>query len=238
MRDAGAAWIFGYGSLLSRPRAVVRPSMDGEAPCALHGHRRRWDVAMDNRRTIPGYKVYLDAATGAQPPVYVTFLDIAPDADAWVNGLVFPVDAAMLPSLDRRERNYERRDVTDSLDADVGARVWAYFGREDARRRYEAGMASGTAVISRAYHDNVLRDFASFGPAMLEAFHATTTEPAVPLRDLRRVPLPDATDAGRRSDRRGARAGAARHIDLRGPAQGEPVAIAAPSDRTSFPRGE
>ena len=67
------AFVFGYGSLLgARRRRAVR---------GWPGHRRRWAVAMDNRRTIPGYKYFLDA-DGARPDVYVTFLDAVAGARA------------------------------------------------------------------------------------------------------------------------------------------------------------
>ena len=62
-------FLFGYGSLLRFP---------GGIPCHLLGHRRAWNVAMDNRQTIPGYKYYVDPDTGERPPVHVTFLNIYP----------------------------------------------------------------------------------------------------------------------------------------------------------------
>ena len=48
---------------------------------------------MDNRRTIPGYKYYVDPDTGERPPVHVTFLNIYPAAEGRVNGIAFPVTA-------------------------------------------------------------------------------------------------------------------------------------------------
>ena len=66
-------FVFGYGSLVRRPDGI---------PCHLLGHRRAWNVAMDNRRTIPGYKYYVDPETGERPPVRVTFLSLYPAARA------------------------------------------------------------------------------------------------------------------------------------------------------------
>ena len=71
-------FVFGYGSLVRRP---------GGIPCHLLGHRRAWNVAMDNRRTIPGYKYYVDPETGERPPVRVTFLNLYPAAEGQVNGV-------------------------------------------------------------------------------------------------------------------------------------------------------
>jgi cation transport regulator ChaC len=117
--------VFGYGSL---------PAEEGGVPCRLRDHRRGWDVAMDNRETIPGYKVYLDPETGEQPPVHVAYLSITPHAGAHVDGYVFPVTDEELAALDERERNYERRDV--SAHCDLDGRV-------------------GTAVVSRGYLEKV-----------------------------------------------------------------------------------
>ena len=185
MSRSSREFVFGYGSLL-RPR-----EMRGDAtPSILRGFRRGWNVAMDNRRDIPGYKYYVDEATGERPEVYVTYLNIWEDEGAQLNGLVFPVDPETLLTLDDRERNYERRDVTGNVDADFGGRVWASVGTPAARERYETGRAAGTAVVSAPYEDKVRKDFSSFGQAWLAQFEATTEERTVPLRHLRRIEIP------------------------------------------------
>jgi cation transport regulator ChaC len=142
--------VFGYGSL---------PAETAGVPCWLHDHHRDWGVAMDNRRTVPGYKIYLDPDSGERPPVYVAYLSIRPEPGARVDGTAFAVDDAQLALLDRRERNYERRDVTDLLDADLGGRVWAYVGSAAGRRRFARGREDGTAVVSRGYLERVRAAF-------------------------------------------------------------------------------
>jgi cation transport regulator ChaC len=134
--------VFGYGSL---------PAEVGGFPCHLRDHRRDWGVAMDNRVVIPGYKVYVDAETGERPPVHVAYLSIAPAAGECVEGVAFPVTDEQLAALDRRERNYDRRDVTELVDADLGGRVWAYVGSADGRRRFADARRRGTAVVVRGY---------------------------------------------------------------------------------------
>src|ERR1043165_8914420 len=130
------AFVFAYGSLVG---------LEPAGPCVLRDHARGWDVAMDNRETIPGYKFYVDAVTGQRPTVFVTFLAIRFEPGASVAGEVFAVDDATLAALDARERNYERRDV--SAHVEVDGRVWAYVGSEAGRARCAAGRADGTAVI-------------------------------------------------------------------------------------------
>ena len=106
------ALVFAYGSLVGLEPAG--------RPCVLRDHARGWDVAMDNRETIPGYKFYVDAETGERPAVYVAFLAIRSEPGASVSGEVFAVDDEQLAALDRRERNYDRRDVSAHIDPSSG----------------------------------------------------------------------------------------------------------------------
>jgi gamma-glutamylcyclotransferase (GGCT)/AIG2-like uncharacterized protein YtfP len=136
--------VFGYGSLAAEM---------GGVPCRLRDHRCHWGVAMDNREVIPGYKVYLDPETGERPAVHVAYLSITPERGAHVDGCVFEVTGDQLAALDRRERNYDRRDVSDLVDVD--GPVWAYLGSAAGRRRLEHGRRRGTAVIAHGYLEKV-----------------------------------------------------------------------------------
>jgi gamma-glutamylcyclotransferase (GGCT)/AIG2-like uncharacterized protein YtfP len=176
-------FVFGYGSLVE---ALER----GGSAAELRGHRRRWAVAMDNRQDLPGYKYYVDVPSGERPAVYVAFLDLTPDPSSSVNGIVFPVDDDALTSLDARERNYGRREVTRQVSPPPGGRVWAYFGTPEAHERFQRGRSTGTAVVSRTYSDGVRAGFSQLGPDALPRFDASTDDPPVPIRDLRRIDLP------------------------------------------------
>ena len=140
--------MFGYGSL---------PAEKAGVPCRLRDHRCHWGVAMDNRETIPGYKVYLDADTGERPAVEVAYLSITPERGSSVEGVAFEVSDEELAALDHRERNYDREDVTELVDADLGGRIWAYVGGAAGRRRLERGRRRGSAVIARGYLAKVPR---------------------------------------------------------------------------------
>ena len=175
--------LFAFGSLAAAP---------GGRPARLHGLRRCWGVAMDNRQVIPGYKVWLDPVTGRRPPVQVAFLDLEEAGPgAAVSGVLLEVPGSALPDLDRRERNYSREDVTSRADP-CGARVWAYLGRPEARARCAEGRRRGTAVVARAYADAVRAAFAARGPAELAAYEASTAAPGMPLADLERIEVPPA----------------------------------------------
>lgn len=179
--------VFGYGSLLSRAHSSPdsRPR-----PVHLDGFRRAWNIAMDNSVDLPGYKYYRDPF-GRRPRLFVTFLNLVRAPGHRVNGVLFEVTAQELRALDVRERNYERIDVTQHVGESRLGTVWSYVGNQDARERYETGLAAGLAAVSREYYDGVSRGFASLGPGALDEYMATTDAPACPIRELERVDLPD-----------------------------------------------
>jgi dephospho-CoA kinase len=148
---------------------------------------------MDNRRTIPGYKYYVDAATGTRPSVYVAFLDVRPSPGDAVNGLVFAVTSSDLAALDARERNYRRIEVTDAIEPrHAPGRIWTYVGAADARARRERGLAGGTLLVSGEYAALVVAGFAAIGPHELARYRASTDDPPCPVANLRRIDLPPA----------------------------------------------
>lgn len=181
-------FVFGYGSLTAGASA-------GEAAgllTRLHGMRRGWHVAMDNRVDVPGYKCYRDVA-GRRPAVSVCFLDLEmdPSAPAPVSGLCLPVDDARLAAFDRRERNYDRIDVSDRVEGVHGARVWTYCGSRAGRARFDAAVAAGTAVIHAAYLRAVRRGFRALGEGEWEACVASIDPGGLPVIELVRHELPE-----------------------------------------------
>lgn len=187
-------FVFGYGSLAAMPAITVsrEPAAHGFV-ADLRGYARGWAVAMDNRVDLPGYKYYTDTA-GRRPAVHVCFLDVAPADGGAVNGLCLPVDEAMLDALDDRERNYDRVDVSDHIDA-CGARVWAYVGSEAGRERFLTGVRAGDAVIAAGYRDAIGAGFAALGPGEAAACRPSLDTGPLPVLELVRHEL--AVDAER-----------------------------------------
>jgi cation transport regulator ChaC len=175
-------YVFGYGSLL----AEGAPS--GAEICHLTGHRRVWNVAMDNSVDLPGYKFYVDPENGSRPDVFVTYLNIEPAPGGRVNGVVFPVTPDELDALDVRERNYERVDVTNGIEEATSGRVWTYMGKPEATARYNRGKSEQRAVISRRYYNGVLAACAATGASRRE-FDQSTDPPPCPVVDLDRIDL-------------------------------------------------
>ena len=173
-------FVFGYASLTRGFRG---------RPARLEGHRRVWGVAMDNRVTVPGYKLYRRRDDGSRPAVYVAVLDIAPDATAVTGGFLFPADDAVLRALDARERNYDRIDVSAAVP-DARGTVWAYRGSAAGRERLRRGLQGASAVVDLNYLAAVRASFAALG------IDDDLAAGALPVMDLERVELP-ARAAGR-----------------------------------------
>jgi hypothetical protein len=183
-------FVFAYGSLVSPPGLTPGRGWSAHGFVAdLLGFRRAWGVAMDNRRDLPGYKYYTDPR-GRRPEVFVTFLDVRASSQpgAAVNGMCLPVDAARLVALDRRERNYERIDVSDRVPGADGVRVWTYVGSAAGRERLRTGVAAGTAVIDANYLTGVRDGFMRLGGAEHRAC-AGSLDPGLPVVPLRRHEL-------------------------------------------------
>jgi hypothetical protein len=185
-------YVFGYGSLVAGEFTPSREPRREGFIADLLGMRRGWGVAMDNRVDLPGYKCYLDS-DGRRPPVSVCFLDIDEDPggpeQARVNGVCLPVDRSGLRALDRRERNYDRIDVSDRLGVD-GLRVWTYRGSEEGRARFDSAVRAGTAVVHEAYLKAVRAGFRALGEVEWAACAPSLDPAGLPVMVLVRHELP------------------------------------------------
>lgn len=101
-QDAGAVWLFGYGSLIFKadfPFAARRPAS------ILHWERRFWQGSHDHRGTAhaPGRVVTLVQKNGAV-----------------CDGMAYLIIPEVIGHLDHREKNGYARVVTDLLFEDGG----------------------------------------------------------------------------------------------------------------------
>lgn len=186
--------MFGYGSLTARPGPVpTRELKEYGFVADVSGLRRVWGVAMDNRNDLPGYKYYTDG-DGRRPEVFVAYLDLVPadpasaDSRPRVNGVCLAVDDAMLEQLDRRERNYERTDVSHRIEAG-GAQVWAYIGTAAARARLAEGRRTASAVIDAGYVRTVAAGFGVLGTGELATMRGSLDPGDLPVVELARHEL-------------------------------------------------
>lgn len=174
-------YVFAYGSL-----ALLDPSA---AEYRLEGFVRTWDVAMDNRDDLPGYKFYEDPQGGGRPQVHVAFLNLTAQEGSAVNGVLLEATPADLQVMDDRERNYQRVTVTEHVRPRARGEVYAYVGTPQARRRFDRGMAQGTCTVDANYLAAVRDGFAALGPEALDRFDATTHQPPCAVRPLVRHDL-------------------------------------------------
>jgi hypothetical protein len=171
-------FVFGYGSLAA--------DLAGGHPAQLRGWRRHWGVAMDNSVDLEDYKHYRLRSDGSRPAVCVAFLDVVADADALTTGICVRVAPDELPAIDRRERNYDRVDVTDVV-APAPGRVWAYVGNDEGRARLRRARDTGLAVVSHDYLERTRAAFAALGPAALTEFEQTAALGDLPVWELERL---------------------------------------------------
>jgi hypothetical protein len=184
-------WLFGYGSLVAQPLGGLTRAIRQDGFVAdLHGYRRTWGVAMDNRIDLPAYKYYVDPVSGERPPVHVAFLDIEPVAGGSVNGVCVPVTPDQLNGLDRRERQYDRIDVGAQF-ASLDGPVWVYVGSPEGRERRRVGDRTGATVVARAYWDGVLQGFTLLGKGERLAYETSTSPCGCPIVTLSRRALPE-----------------------------------------------
>ncbi|MEA2128791.1 MAG: hypothetical protein QOJ85_1682 [Solirubrobacteraceae bacterium] len=174
-----AQYVFGYGSLAA--------DLAGGDVAELHGYRRFWGVAMDNRIDLRGYKHYRLRSDGSRPTVCIAFLDVVADPGAVTSGVCVPVGEQELPGLDLRERNYDRVEVTNAVAAARGT-VWAYVGTSTGRGRLQRAREGGSAVVSRDYLERTRAAFAALGAAALAEFERTAALDGLPVWELERLP--------------------------------------------------
>jgi cation transport regulator ChaC len=190
-RAMSDTYIFGYGSLVN-VRGLERflgRELDARdyRYCRLKGYRRAWNVAMDNRVDLPDYRYFLLEENDIRPEVFVTFLNIVPAPESAVNGILFRVNERELHEIDRRERNYRFMDVSGSLDHEVKVRVLVNVGTDEGMERYEMGLQTGNAVVSRSYAGEVDNAFRSLGEKSHNEYIESTDPPVASMERLRQV---------------------------------------------------
>ena len=184
-------WVFGYGSLVS-------PQSFGETlgrtldfgtdvfAAELTGFGRRWNYGVMH---VTGRR---RDQLGADVEHTLVALGIVPAPGESVNGVVGWVSDDELGALDRRERHYDRVDVTAAVAVERAveravAPIMVYVPRAEAIEHYEASRRRGTAAIERRYWDLVDGAFAALGGDHHERYLRTTPAPDVPVLELVRT---------------------------------------------------
>jgi len=181
-------WVFGYGSLVSPDSFGYtlgrRPRLGSDFfEAEIVGYGRRWNY---------GSLRFTGRAadhTGNDREWTIVALGLVEAADESVNGTVGWVSNEELADLDRRERHYDRVDVSDRTTVIGGAPVApivTYVPRREAVERYERSRDRGAAAVDQRYFDLVDRAFADLGADRRRRYHASTPSPDIPILPLRR----------------------------------------------------
>ena len=184
-------WVFGYGSLVS-PESFGHTLGRGFHrgvdfhPAVLRGHGRRWHYGV---MSLVGRSDEHDGSTRSWT---IVALGIAAADGETTNGVIGWVADDELPSLDARERNYDRVDVTDLTDVSrpVEGRIVTYVPQREPIAHYEAARDRGEAAVERRYWDLVDGAFAELGPGEQRRYHDTTPPPDIPIVAMRRDSVP------------------------------------------------
>lgn len=187
-------WVFGYGSLVSpdsfghtlgrRPRLGV-DFFEAE----ISGYGRRWNCGSLR------FTGRAPDESGTMRQWAIVALGVTEAADEAVNGTIGWVSNDELVDLDRRERHYDRVDVSEHATvigaagvgaAGVDAAIVTYVPRREAIERYEQTRESGSAAVDQRYFDLVDRAFSDLGADRRQRYHATTPAPDIPILPLQR----------------------------------------------------
>jgi dephospho-CoA kinase len=180
----GGAWVFGYGSLVA-PASLAKtigrevdPDVD-VVVASLAGFGRRWNYGSMHLRG-DWHHEGVDVRRGV-----VVSLGLEAASDESCNGVIVRVTADELAALDWRERDYQRTDVTDLIEADanVDGPIVTYVPNASSIERYQAARDAGRAAIRRTYWDLVREAFASLGQHHLHRYEVTPA-PDVPVADI------------------------------------------------------
>lgn len=164
-------FVFGYGSLMNTAsrESTGRTGMHA-LPARLSpdfGHVRSW-CARSHRLGF--------TALGLRPR--------RPDEPGWsINGVVFPVDADLLPRFDRRESNYDRVAVPRTLIEGVsweslpeGGTIWAYVPKGLSTPESRPLLPDLKHPVLQSYLDLCLEGALEHGAEFAREMIATTAD--------------------------------------------------------------
>lgn len=184
--------MFGYGSLVERASLEVFLGKSLNEPGDfmighLRGYRRSWNVSSDSSDPMNS-RYYVDE-TGGRIESAVAALGIYESAGTWINGVLIRVDAADLRLLDRREKNYNRVEVTDRIECEATDRLTAltYVPKPESVERTREAQRAGRCVVAQSYFDLVETGFRQLGDDHLETYRASSDPLPCPTAAIRRV---------------------------------------------------
>jgi cation transport regulator ChaC len=160
----------------------------------IAGYGRRWNYGV---RAVTGETIEAD---GSSKEWTIVVLGLTESADETTNGVIGWVEPDEIEALDRRERNYNRVDVTELATLHHGVSVdgpiVTYVPRPEPLEKYEEARTAGVAAVEERYWNLVDRAFADLGADRHERYHSTTPAPDVPIVAMRRDKVPPRYQVG------------------------------------------
>lgn len=153
-------YIFGYGSLINPESASGtlgrQISVEEMKIVKLEGYIRTW-------RYIAWVRLRDDKSPTAFPAV---FLDLQPAQGSKVNGVLLQLSDEELANMDRREKGYDRIDVTKLIIPEPDATVYTYVGSQERTRdvtgarvmaKYQHIVDEGLTLLGKEFKDQYYR---------------------------------------------------------------------------------
>ncbi|MFD2202694.1 gamma-glutamylcyclotransferase family protein [Shivajiella indica] len=197
----GHVGMFGYGSLMSKNLieiGLLDKAYDGPfLPAQLKGYKRSWTFAwpadLPTINVDGSYSkdfILMDGDTIF--PKYLHYLNIREDPGTVINGVLYIVPVADLPTYDAWELGYERFDVTHLIQGYtiVGGPVFAYKALPDYTLEPNNDYTQNT--VERAYV-RILEDAFKYWGKDFEMEYNKSTEPFDPaiLHETHKLVLTD-----------------------------------------------
>lgn len=155
MEEEKRHFIFGYGSLLNKEsRQSSSPSKFDIIPVKLYGYTRGWFA----RTGVKGVSTtYLGCLSDNSP-----YLDDI-DTSGFMNGAIYAVNEDELPILDKRERNYLRKQIkADSIVSyyrnpiPENITIWIYENQFSSKEEFRSSLPNRDFPIIQSYVDMCL----------------------------------------------------------------------------------
>ena len=165
--------LFAYGSLVDREsaaRTLARP-VDQVWPARLCGWRRRFSQARDNATCEKTF-----ARRDGGIPETILGLNVEPSEQRSLtpNGALIAVGEGELARLDVREIRYDRRTVTEAVEAAPGCPHFERVVTYVAKQRHHAPAPPPGAVILASYAEAVEAAFDRLGGEHGAEYRRTT----------------------------------------------------------------
>jgi hypothetical protein len=162
--------VFGYGSLVNIQSLATTLGREPDATyyVSLNGWMRDWTVRCRNDSPYARFHT-----SDGRIPDYVLALNVQRQGmGVATNGILFAVNEVDLRSLDTRETNYNRIDVTDQIVGDHPFDiVYTYTGKPEA-----LVSAADRAIIPASYLSVVESGFQELGERAEDAYRTSTLE--------------------------------------------------------------